>query len=367
VIVPFAYLDQQYPDVEAYLDDIRELVTTGDFTLGKAVGRFEADFAAFCNLPDAIGVASGTDALMLSLRAIGVGPGDEVITVPQTFIATVGAIAMLGARPVFVDIDDELVMAPSGIERAITSRTKAIVPVHWTGALADMPAISRIAERHGLRIVEDACHALGATADGEAPGTYGDAACFSFHPIKHINVWGDGGIVVTRKRDVAERIRLLRNHGLKSRDEAVIFGLNSRLQSLQALIAQRQLATISAAIDHRIELAAIYDVAFADLAPAVRIPKRSPATRHSYAIYVILVERRDELVRYLQGKGVDAKVHYPLPIHLMEAARDLGYKEGDFPVSEAYGRTTITLPVHQFLTDEQVQYTAAQVRAFYTR
>jgi aminotransferase EvaB len=365
VIVPFAYLDQQYPDVEEYLDDIRALVKTGDFTLGKAVGRFEADFAAFCNLPEAIGLASGTDALMLSLRAVGVGPGDEVITTPQTFIATVGAIAMLGARPVFVDINDELVMDPGAIERAITPQTKAIMPVHWTGTMADMPAISQIAQRHGLRIVEDACHALGANADGQAPGAYSDAACFSFHPIKHINVWGDGGIVVTGKAEVAERIRLLRNHGLKNRDEAIIWGLNSRLQSLQALIAQRQLATITAAIDRRIEHAARYDAAFADLAPAMRIPKRGQAIRHSYAVYVALVERRDELVDYLQQHGVDAKIHYPLPLHLMEAARYLGYKEGDFPASEAYGRTTVTLPVHQFLTDEQVTYTIEQVRAFY--
>jgi len=365
VIVPFAYLDQQYPDVEAYIDDIRALVKTGDFTLGKAVGRFEADFAAFCNLTEGIGLASGTDALMLSLRAVGVGPGDEVITTPQTFIATVGAIATIGARPVFCDINDELVMDPGSLERAITPRTKAIMPVHWTGTMADMPAISQIADRHGLRIVEDACHALGATADGEAPGTYGDAACFSFHPIKHINVWGDGGIVVTRKREVADQIRLLRNHGLKNRDEAIIFGLNSRLQTLQALIAQRQLATISGAIDRRIELAALYDAAFADMAPAVRIPKRGIAIRHSYAIYVALVERRDELVAFLQSKGVDAKVHYPLPIHLMEAARYLGYKEGDFPNCEAYGRETVTLPVHQFLSDEQVTYAIEQVRAFF--
>jgi len=311
-------------------------------------------------------VASGTDALLIALMALDIGPGDEVITVPFTFFATAEMIALIGARPVFVEIDPRTYnLDPARLEAAITPRTKAIMPVHWTGTMADMPAISRIAERHGLRIVEDACHALGATLDGQAPGSRSDAACFSFHPIKHINVWGDGGIVVTRSTEVADQLRLLRNHGLKNRDEATVFGQNSRLQTLQALIAQRQLPTISAAIDRRVALAARYDAGLTDLAPAVRIPRRVPTVRHSYAVYVALVERRDALVEHLRERGVDAKVHYPLPVHLMEAGRRLGYGEGDFPVSEAYGRTTITLPVHQFLSDEQVDYTIKQMRAFY--
>jgi len=211
VLVPYAFLDQQFADPEPYLEEMRAIIAQGAFTLGEPVAQFERQFAAYCGVAHAVGVASGTDALMLALQAVGVGHGDEVITVSATFIATVGAIVSVGARPVFVDVDDGIVMDPDKVEAAITPRTRAILPVHWAGNMADMPRLSEIARRRGLPIVEDACHAIGARLDGQAAGNVGDIACFSFHPVKHINAWGDGGIIVTRSAEHLASLRIARN------------------------------------------------------------------------------------------------------------------------------------------------------------
>ena len=344
---------------------MRAIIAEGDFTLGPRVARFEQEFAAYCKVPHAFGVASGTDALMLALQAAGVGHGDEVITVSATFIATVGAIASIGATPVFVDVDDGIVMDPGLIEAAITPRTRAILPVHWVGNMADMPRIHEIARRHSLAIVEDACHALGAQLNGQPPGALSDAACFSFHPMKHINAWGDGGMIVTRADEIAARIGVARNYGLVSRDEAETFARNSRLHTLQIPGLARQLQGSEALIARRNEIAARYDRAFADLEGKVRLPRRRPEVRHAHVIYPILTDRRDDLVAHLKSHGVDAPIHYPTPMHLTKAGRKLGYKEGDLPVSEAYANQTLTLPAHQFLTDEQITYTIDTVRAFF--
>lgn len=365
MLVPYAFLDQQFADPEPYLDEMRALIAQGAFTLGEPVAQFERQFADYCGMPHAVGVASGTDALMLALQAVGVGHDDEVITVSATFIATVGAIASVGARPVFVDVDDGIVMDPTKIEAAITPRTRAILPVHWAGNMADMPRISEIARRHGLPIVEDACHAIGARLDGQAAGAVGDIACFSFHPVKHINAWGDGGIIVTRSDEHLAHLRIARNYGLVDRDEAETFARNSRLHTLQIPVLRRQLAVFEDVVARRNEIAARYDAAFAGLGGAVRVPRRRPGVRHSYVIYVIMTEQREAILAHLRAQGVDARIHYPIPMHLTRAGRKFGHREGDLPVSEAYARETITLPAHQYLSDEQVEHTIAAVRSFF--
>jgi len=365
VRVPFSYLDRQFADVDAYLADLKAFVRTGDFTLGKPLTEFEQRFAALSGMPHAVGVASGTDAIILSLKIRGVGAGDEVITTPTTFIATVGAIAMTGARPVFVDSENGFVIDPEKIEAAITPRTKAIVPVHYTGNVADMPAIADIAARRRLLVIEDACQAIAAAIDGKPVGTWGATACFSLHPLKNLNVWSDGGLIVTRDGDLAAKLRLYRNHGLVGRDEVALFGHNSRLDTLQAVIGNRLIPTVPAITDRRIAYAGRYDRAFAELAPRVRVPIRRPGVKHVYHLYMLRVERRDALLAYLNERGVEAKVHYPIPVHLQAAAASLGYRRGDFPVSEADAACVITLPAHPYLTDAEVDYAIEQVRSFY--
>lgn len=362
--VPYSFLEQQFADPDPIFEEMRALIARGSFTLGEPVEQFERQFAAYCDLPHAIGLASGTDALMLALQAVGVGHGDEVVTVSATFIATVGAVVSVGARPVFVDVNEGIVMDPDRVEAAITPRTKAILPVHWTGNMADMPRLREIADRHNLPIVEDACHAIGARINGQTAGHVGDIACFSFHPVKHINAWGDGGILATRSGAYDASVRIARNYGLIDRDEAETFARNSRLHTLQTPVLRRQLAVFEDVVARRNEIAARYDAAFASL-PGLRLPTRRAEVRHSFVIYVVLCERREELLAHLQSRGVDAKVHYPIPMHLTRAGRKLGHAEGDLPVTERYARETLTLPAHQYLTDEQVQYTIKAVRSFF--
>lgn len=364
--VKFSYLDRQFADIELYLSDIKKLVESGDFTLGDTLDEFERRFAELCCLPFAVGVGSGTDALALSLKVLGIGPGDEVITTPTTFIATVGAIVMVGARPVFVDSEDGFVINPSKIEAKITKRTKAIVPVHYTGNVADMPTIEKIAQKHNIVIVEDACQAISASISGRPVGSWGATACFSLHPLKNLNVWGDGGMIVTRSGEIARKLRLYRNHGLENRDEITLFGWNSRLDTLQAVIGNRLLEQVEFITTQRIANANRYDDAFRQLGEDfIQIPKRRLNVKHVYHLYVVRAKKRDQLLAHLQKNGVEAKVHYLVPVHLQKAARHLGYKEGDFPVSESDSRTIITLPAHQHLTLEEIDYSIEQVRSFY--
>ena len=365
--VKFSYLDRQFANVDDYLADVRELVLSGDFTLGAAVTEFETRFAQLCKMPYAIGVGSGTDALILSMKILGVGPGDEVITTTNTFIATVGAIAMTGATPVFVDNDRGYTIDPNLIEAAITPKTKAIVPVHYTGNVADMPAVMEIANKHNLLVVEDACQSITASRDGKYVGSWGETAAFSLHPLKNLNVWGDSGVIVTRSKELYEKLRLFRNHGLINRDEVAFFGHNSRLDSLQATVGNRLIEQTEFITNTRIANAKRYDEAFADLGEFIQIPTRDANVKNVYHLYILRVERRDELLNYLHENGVEAKIHYPIPVHLQKAAAYLGYKEGDFPVAEADSKTTITLPAHQHLKDEEIDYTIETVRSFYRK
>ncbi len=363
--VPYSYLEQQFAEVEPYLNDIRALVKTGDFTLGKALTEFEGKFADLLGLPCAIGVGTGTDALMLSLKILGIGHGDEVITTPNTFVATVGAIAMAGARPIFVDNNEEYTIDVTKIEEAINPRTRAIMPVHLTGCPADMPALMKIAERRNLIVVEDAAQAILASIDGKSVGSWGATAGFSLHPLKNINVWGDGGVIVTRSRELRDKLRLFRNHGMATRDEIAFWSHNCRLDTLQAVVANRLIGKVHAITDQRIANAKRYDESFADLSEYIRIPPRRLNVKQVYHTYVVRVKDRDRLYKYLNKNGIAAKIHYPIPLHLQQAAAHLGYKESDFPVCEEDCRTIITLPVHQHLSNAQMDYMLEHIRIFY--
>ena len=366
MIVPFSYLNRQFSDIDPYLEDIRELVAKGDFTLGKALTEFEDRFSELMEAPFAIGVGTGTDAIAMSLKILGIKPGDEVITTTNTFIATVGAIVMSGATPVFVDSENGFVIDATKIESAITERTKAIVPVHYTGNMADMPAIMKIADKHNLFVVEDACQAIMASIDGKMVGSFGQTAAFSLHPLKNLNVWSDGGIILTHSANIANKLRRFRNHGMVNRDEIESFGINCRLDTIQAVIGNRLIGQTREITRKRIRTADRYDEAFADLKEFIDIPIRRSGVRHVYHLYVLRVEKRDKLLNYLVNSGVRAKIHYPIPIHLQKAASHLGYKERDFPVAEEHSRKTITLPYHQHLTDDEIQYVIQKVREFYS-
>ena len=363
--IPYSYLDRQFVGVDDYLGDIRQVVTSGDFTLGSGVEQFEERFAQLTGLPHAIGVSSGTDALILSLKALGIGPGDEVITCPNTFVATVGAIAATGARPVFVDNGEDFTIDVNRIEDAITPRTKAIMPVHLTGCPADMPAIMEIARRRNLMVVEDAAQAILAAIDGKHVGSWGETAGFSLHPLKNLNIWGDGGVIVTRSAELDRKLRLLRNHGLTDRDHVEFWGENCRLDTVQAVVALRLMGDVHTITDARIANAARFDNAFSDLGDFITLPPLRQNVKRVFHTYVVHAKDRDLLLDYLIGKGVDAKVHYPIPLHLQLAAKDLGYNRGDFPVCERHCETIITLPVHQHLVPEEIDYVIDCVRSFY--
>lgn len=363
--VKYSYLDQQFAEVEGYFVDLRKLVATGEFTLGPFVEAFEQKFAAYIGVKHAIGTNTGTGALILSLKAVGVKPGSEVITVANTFIATVGAIVAAGARPVFVDCDERYQIDVSKVEAAITQKTSAILPVHWAGCPPDMDKVLEIAGRHNIPVVEDACPAVGAKINGRYAGTFGKVNAFSMHPLKPLNVWGDGGIIVTDDDEAEKFLRLYRNHGLVDRDHVEIWGVNDRLQPFQAVVGSRVLDTVEGLVEARIRNARQLDAGLQGLESSIRPPRRPAGYREVYQLYLATATRRDELVKYLNDHEVEAKVHYPVPIHLQNAARDLGYKRGDFPVCEQQAEEILTLPAHQHITREQIDYTVSIIRKFY--
>lgn len=363
--IPYAYLSTQFADPAPFLADIEALARSGDFTLGAAVTELEGRVVALSGVAHAVGMSSGTDALTLPLLALGIGPGDEVITATNSFVASAGAIAMAGATPVLVDVDETLTIDPDAVLRAITPKTKAILPVHLTGTMANMPRLVEIAWAHGLFVVEDAAQAMGATINGRHVGSIGNAAGISFHPLKMLNVWGDGGVTVTDDPSLDQKLRLLRNHGLETRDDAVCFGANSRLSSLQAVIANRVIQGLPAAIYSRRGRADMLSDMLADLAPRVLTPVHHPGVLPTYATYQLRCADRDGLRAYLLERGIDVKVHYPVPIHLQTVGRQLGYGPGDCPVAERLAGEILTMPLHEYLSESDVYYMADQIRAYY--
>jgi dTDP-4-amino-4,6-dideoxygalactose transaminase len=331
------------------------------FVLAPQVADFEARFARACGAPHAVGLNSGTDALFFALKALGVGPGDEVITAPNSFVASAGAIVMAGATPVFVDVNAEYLMDPARLADAITPRTRAIIPVHLTGNPADLDAIGAIAAPRSLPIIEDAAQAVGAAIGGRVVGSIGAAAAFSLFPLKNLGVAG------TSSREIFDRVMRLRHHGLRNRDEVEVWGYNSRLDTIQAIVADAVLDGLESVTAARIRNAGFYDRAFAGLAPQITVPPRRAGVRQVFHTYVVQAERRDRLREFLDSRGVETKIHYPIPIHLQKAAEGLGYKRGAFPVCEAQSERIVSLPVHEYLTEAEQQYVVDRVREFYRR
>ena len=363
--VPYNYLPMQFSQCEDIIEEWKELINSTEFTLGPYVSEFEKEFAEFIKCKHVIGTNTGTDALILALKAVGIKPGDEVISVPITFYATIGAIIAVGARPVFVDIDSRYQMDETLIAKAITPKTKAILPVHWGGASPNMSAIIALAQKYGLKVVEDACMAPGGSVHKKHSGTLGNISAWSMHPLKPLNVMGDGGMVSTDDDELADWIRIYRNHGMIDRDHNSIWGVNMRLQPIQAIVARHILKTINETVEKRNRNAQILDERLKSLYPFVKVPPRPYGYRETYSLYMAQFERRDELLKYLIENGIEAKIHYPVPLHLQEAAKDLGYKPGDFPVSETYGKEILTLPAHQFITSDQLKYILKRIREFY--
>ncbi len=345
----------------ALADDFRDLfqtfVASGQFVLGPYVESFERALADYCGVAHAVGVSSGTDALLVALMALDIGPGDEVVTTPFTFFGTAGTVARLGAKPVFVDIEpDTYNLDASQLDAAVTSKTKAVIPVDLYGQLADSDAVAKVAQRHGLRVVEDAAQAIGARdGKGRAAGSLGDIGCFSFYPTKNLSAMGEAGACMTDDDDLADRMRKLRNHGQTGPYEHAMVGGNFRLDAVQAMILERKLAELDGWTAARRRLAARYDDALRD-APFVT-PAVAPGNEHVYHQYTIRAAdgRRADLMKHLADWGIGHRVYYPLPLHLQPCFADQGYQRGDFPVAERSAEQVLSLPVYPELTDAQQQ------------
>jgi len=363
--VPYNYLPMQFSRPENIFEDWKKVIQSSEFTLGPFVENFEHQFAKFIGARHVIGTNNGTDALILGLKSLGIGLGDEVLTVPTTFYATIGAIVAVGARPVFVDIDDRYQMDVRLIEQAVTAKTKAILPVHWGGASPYLTDIMRIAKSYGLKVLEDACMAPGGRDNGKHAGTTGHVSAWSMHPLKPLNVMGDGGMVSTDDDGLASWMRMYRNHGMRDRDHNSLWGVNMRLQPLQAVVAGHVLATVDETVAIRNSNADFLDTNLRALHPYVIVPPRPVGYRETYSLYMLRCKRRDELVKHLTRKEIEVKIHYPVPLHLQEASRVWGYKLGDFPIAESYASEIITLPVHQYLFAEQLRFMVSAIIDFY--
>ena len=362
-MIPYADLRRQYRAIKPEIDAaVLRVLDSAQFILGDEVATFEREFAAYCGATDAIGLNSGTSALHLALLAAGIGPGDEVITVPFTFVATAAAIEYARATPVFVDIDPETyTMAPGAIERAITPRTRAIIPVHLYGHPADMDPILDIARRRSLIVIEDAAQAHGAEYKGRRCGSIGSMAAFSFYPGKNLGAYGEGGAVVTSDPVLAKRIRVMRSWGEERRYEHNVKGFNYRMDGIQGAILRVKLRHLEAWTEVRRARANDYAGAFAG--SGIATPIERPACRHVYHVYAVRLAHRDATRSALQSADIQTGVHYPIPIHLQPAHADLGYARGDFPVSEEAASQVLSLPMFPEMTTEQAQEVAAAVLA----
>jgi len=361
-VIPFGDLRLQYRAIKVELDEaIQSVLNDGWFILGKNVSAFEEEFAAYCGTGFAVGVGNGTDALQLALMACGVGPGDEVITAPLSATFTALAISAVGAVPTFVDIDPNTYnMDPRKLEEAIGPRTKAIMPVHLYGQPADMDPILAVARKYNLFVIEDAAQAHGALYKGRRAGALGDVGCFSFYPSKNLGAFGDGGMVVTNNPETAEKLRMLRHGGQKTRYDHQLLGRNSRLDELQAAILRVKLTHLEKWNERRRHIAALYTALLGD--SKVEPPIEMPHARHIYHLYVIRCEDRDALQEHLTERGVGTAVHYPVPIHLQGAYRWLNLGRGSFPIAERYAEQVLSLPIYPELTDAKVRQVAAHIR-----
>lgn len=364
--IPYVNIAGQHEFIkEQLLNAISKVIDRGDFVFGEEVLEFEKRFADLCGVRFAIGINSGTDALILALRALDIGSGDEVITVPNSFVASTSCIIQVGAKPVFIDVGRDYNMDPGRIEQAITSKTKAILPVHLTGSPADMEPIMNIAKKHHLYVIEDCAQAVLAEYRGRLVGSFGIVNCFSLHPLKTLNACGDGGVLTTTNETIYERVKILRNLGLKTRDNCVEWSGNSRLDTIQAAILLIKLGYLKEWTLKRRANARYYYENLAHI-DQVECPTEEEHKRAVYHTFVIQAERRDELMEYLTKCGIGTAIHYPKPIHLQPAAAGLGYKMGDFPITELQAQRILSLPVHQDIREDDLIYIVDAIKKFYS-
>ncbi|MFH1169938.1 MAG: DegT/DnrJ/EryC1/StrS family aminotransferase [Chloroflexota bacterium] len=365
--VPAIDLTRQYGEIQPEIDAaVAAVLANGNYILGQEVAAFEEEFAAYMGAKYAVGVGSGTEALHLSLLALGVGRGDEVITVPNTAVPTVSAISLTGASPVFVDIDPETyTLDTAQLEAAITPRSKAVIPVHLYGNVVEMGPLMKVAGKKGLAVVEDACQAHGAEYKGEKVGTIGNMGAFSFYPTKNLGGYGDGGIIVTNDEALARKVRLLRFYGMadKARYIHVIKGVNSRLDEIQAAVLRVKLKHLDSWNELRRSKAALYGRLLPQ--PSVSLPNEPAYAQNVYHLYVIRTERRNELRRYLSRRGIGTSVHYPVPVHLQPAYADLKLRAGSFPVTEKCAGEVLSLPMFPELTADEIERVALEIQRFY--
>ena len=360
-----SYLVEQFSDYKKIFREIETVIKKGDYTLGNEVNRFEKNIKKLMGSKFAIGVGNGTDALYLVLKSLDIGKGDEVITTPFTFIATVASISTAGAKPVFVDIKEDYNIDEEKIEKKITKKTKAIMVVHWSGRPCELDKISKIAKKHNLKLIQDSCHAIESRFKSKPIVSFGDACTFSMHPLKNLNVWGDGGFIITNNKKLAQRLHLIRNHGLKNRNICLEFSYNSRLDTIQAAVANYKIKNkLNTITKKRISNAKKLDSLLKNI-NEVRTIKRLSHLKEVFHLYQINVKNRDSLMKFLIKHGVDAKVHYPVPIHLQPAAKYLKYSVGDFPVAEKIAKSTLSLPVHEYIKEKDLVKIAKVIKKFY--
>ena len=364
--VPLLDLSRQYKVIKTEVNEaIQKVLDHGMFIMGPEVKELESELAAYCDTKHGIGVASGTDALLLSLRALGVGPGHEVITSTFTFFATAGVISRLGAKPVFVDIDPKTFnIDVEQVSAAITDKTKAVIPVHLYGQIAEMDEICQIAEKRGIPIVEDAAQAIGAKYKNRKAGSFGKTACYSFFPSKNLGAYGDGGLITTNDDSLADLLKKLRVHGAKPKYFHSTVGYNSRLDTIQAAALMVKLKHLPSWHEARRDKAARYDQMLSDV-EQVRTPYVRDYNYHIYHQYTLIVENRDELKNFLKGREIGLDTYYPLPLHLQECYNDLGYKKGDLPVAEELAEKVISLPIFPELADDEQQFVIDAIKEFY--
>ena len=348
------YLSSQFSDYKKILNKIAKVVKRNDFTLGSEVNQFENSIKRLIKAKHVLAVGSGTDAILLSLKCLGIKEGDEVITTPFTFYATIGAIVTSGAKPVFVDVKKDYNIDPDLIEKKITKKTKAILPVHWGGKICDMKKISQISKKYSIPIVEDACHAILSRRFGKFAGNFGDMGCFSLHPLKNLNAWGDGGFIAIKNFKDFKKLSLMRNHGLVSRNKTLMFSYNSRLDTIQAVVANHLLKKLKNITKKRILNSKYLDKNLSFFKEIQLIQRESNSTEVFHLYCLRVKNKKKEIVMKLKKNGIDVKVHYPVPMHLQPAAKNLGYKKGSFPITEKIAKETISLPVHEFITKKNL-------------
>jgi len=357
-------LKKQYEDIKNEIKGpMDKVIASGGFILGEDVSLFEQEFADYCGVKLGVGVNSGTDALFLACLACGIGKGDEVIVMPYSYIATTLAISMTGAKPVFVDIEEKTYnIDVSKIEEAITKNTKAILPVHLYGHPVDMDPLLEIAKKYNLKVIEDCAQAHGALYKDKKVGSFGDAACFSFYPTKNLGAFGDSGMVITNSEEIKQRLLLLRDYGRKGRYEHIIRGYNSRLDTLQAAILRVKLKHLDEWNENRRKNAHLYTKLFKENKIDLVLPYEADYARHVHHLYTIRLKDRKKVMEKLAEKGIRTLIHYPIPIHLQEAYKDLGYKKGDFPVSERCCEEILSLPMYPELSEEEIKYVVESLK-----